>query len=73
MYSSIPENQPDPSLVKVPESPEAALLAPNVVGREAVVAAALDVQGGEVHPEVHAGILIEGTVVFGQQQADFVI
>ena len=50
-------NPIDPSLVKVSESPEAALLAPNVVGREAVVAAALDVQGREVQPEVNAGIL----------------
>ena len=50
-------NPMDPSLVKVAESPQAALLAPNVVGGEPVVAAALDVQGSEVQPEVHAGIL----------------
>ena len=37
------------------EALETALLAPGVVGREAVVAAALDVQGGEVHAVARAG------------------
>ena len=60
------------SLVKVAESPQSALLAPDVVRREAVVAAALDVQRCEVQAEVDAGVLlVEKKTNFQQDTTGF--